>query len=119
MLSGEAARREKRGRQPLPSRAFSHVRGHLRVSGVLLDGQDKRETARSLIHMSLRSTGKSQQAKRVTDRGIFLHKIRLSTHDLLASHAGVFRGARISSLPTDEKYICSKGQGTKKVTVSY
>ena len=41
--------------------------------------QEKRETARSLIHMSLRSTGKSQQAKAVTDRGIFLHKIRLSS----------------------------------------
>ena len=27
---------------PLPSRAFSHARGHLRVSGVLLDGQRKK-----------------------------------------------------------------------------
>ena len=42
-LSVEAARREKRGRQvPLPSRAFSHARGHLRVSGVLLDGRRKK-----------------------------------------------------------------------------
>ena len=49
-MSGKAARREKRGRQPLPSRAFSHARGHLRVSGVLLDGpkKKKRETARNL-----------------------------------------------------------------------
>ena len=45
MLSGEAARREKRGRQ-----TFSHARGHLRVSGVLLRRTEKkRETARSLI----------------------------------------------------------------------
>ena len=27
---------------------FSHARGHLRVSGVLLDGPRKRETGRSL-----------------------------------------------------------------------
>ena len=27
---------------PLPSRAFSHARGHLRVSGVLLDGPRKK-----------------------------------------------------------------------------
>ena len=55
-LSGEAARREKRGRQPekkkerlpakpdampLPSRAFNQARGRLRVSGVLLDGPRK------------------------------------------------------------------------------
>ena len=33
---------------PLPSRAFSHARGHLRVSGVFLDGPRKRGTARSL-----------------------------------------------------------------------
>ena len=43
-----AARREKRGRQPekkkepLPSRAFSHARGHLCVSGDLLDGPTKK-----------------------------------------------------------------------------
>ena len=36
------ARREKQGRQPLPSRTFSHARGHLRVSGVLLDGPRKK-----------------------------------------------------------------------------
>ena len=42
----ERRRREKRG--PLPSRAFSHPRGHLRVSGVLLDALRKRETALSL-----------------------------------------------------------------------
>ena len=53
-LSGEAARREKRGQQPekkkerlsfvvpLLSRAFSHARGHLRVAGVLLDGPGKK-----------------------------------------------------------------------------
>ena len=38
---------------PLPSRAFTHVRGHLRVSGVLLDGPRKRETARSLARRVL------------------------------------------------------------------
>ena len=55
-LSGEAARREKRGR-PLPSRAFSHARGHLRVSGVLLDGPRKlRETARSLPQITRATT---------------------------------------------------------------
>ena len=31
-----------------PSRAYSHARGHLRVSRVCLDGPRKRETARSL-----------------------------------------------------------------------
>ena len=52
--SGEAARRERRGRQPekekeslsfvlsLPSRAFSHARGNLRVSCDLLDGPRKK-----------------------------------------------------------------------------
>ena len=44
--SGE--RREKRGRrpkkknEPLSSRAFSHARGHLRVSRVLIDGTRKK-----------------------------------------------------------------------------
>ena len=28
--------------EPLPSRAFGHARGHLRVSGVLLDGPRKK-----------------------------------------------------------------------------
>ena len=40
-LSGEDARNE--GDVPLPSRAFSHARGRLRVSGVLLDGPRKKE----------------------------------------------------------------------------
>ena len=38
-LSGEAARSVSRGRLV----AFSHARGHLRVSGVLLDGRRKKE----------------------------------------------------------------------------
>ena len=59
--SGEAARRAKRGRQPekkkerlsffvpLPSRAISHARGHLRVSRFARrTTEKKRETARSL-----------------------------------------------------------------------
>ena len=46
--SGEAARRAKRGRQPLPSRAISHARGHLRVSRFARQTTEKRETARSL-----------------------------------------------------------------------
>ena len=52
--SGEAARRAKRGRQP-PSRAISHVRGHLRVSRFARQTTEKRETARSLIviHLAL------------------------------------------------------------------
>ena len=39
-----AAREEKRVSfvVPLPSHAFSHARGHLRVSGVLLDGPRKK-----------------------------------------------------------------------------
>ena len=46
-----AAREEKKERVspgrlsfvvPLPSRAFSHARGHLRVSGVFLDGPRKK-----------------------------------------------------------------------------
>ena len=53
--SGEAARRAKRGRQPLPSRAISHARGHLRVSRFARQTTEKRETARSLIviHLAL------------------------------------------------------------------
>ena len=47
--SGEAARRAKRGRQPLPSRAISHARGHLRVSRFARRTTEKRETARSLL----------------------------------------------------------------------
>ena len=35
--------------EPLSSGAFSHARGHLRVSRVLIDGTKKRETARSLL----------------------------------------------------------------------
>ena len=46
--SGEAARRAKRG-QPLPSRAISHARGHLRVSRFARQTTEKRETARSLL----------------------------------------------------------------------
>jgi len=49
--SGEAARRVKRGRQPekpLPSRAISHARGHLRISRFARRTTEKRETARSL-----------------------------------------------------------------------
>ena len=34
--------RETRAAARLPSRAFSHARGHLRVSGVLLDGPRKK-----------------------------------------------------------------------------
>ena len=51
--SGEAARRAKRG--PLPSRAISHARGHLRVSRFARQTTEKRETARSLIviHLAL------------------------------------------------------------------
>ena len=48
--------REKRGRQPerpLPSRTLSNPRGHLCVSNVLLDGPRKKETARSLVHISM------------------------------------------------------------------
>ena len=48
--SGEAARRAKRGRQPLPSRAISHARGHLRFSRFARRTTEKRETARSLVH---------------------------------------------------------------------
>ena len=48
-LSGEAARREKRGRQPekkkepLLSRAISHARGHLRVSARFARRTKKKE----------------------------------------------------------------------------
>lgn len=52
--SGE--RREKRGRQPekknepLSSRAFSHGRGHLRVSLVLIDGTRKKgDCSKSIV----------------------------------------------------------------------
>ena len=53
----ERASVERRGREtresgaavvPPPSGAFSHVRDHLRVSGVLLDRPIKKETARSI-----------------------------------------------------------------------
>ena len=46
--SGEAATRAKRGRQPPPSRAISHARGHLRVPRFARRTTEKRETARSL-----------------------------------------------------------------------
>ena len=48
--SGEAARNEggEEKSVPLPSRALSQARGHLRVSRVLLDGLRKKEAARSL-----------------------------------------------------------------------
>ena len=47
--SGEAARRAKRGRQPLQSRAISHARGYLRVWRFARRTTEKRETARSLL----------------------------------------------------------------------
>ena len=47
--SVERRSRVTRETRALPSRAFSHARGHLRVSGVLLDGPRKRETARRLF----------------------------------------------------------------------
>ena len=37
-----------RAREPLPSRAISHARGHLRVSRFARRTTEKRETARSL-----------------------------------------------------------------------
>ena len=48
--SGEAVTRTKQGQQPvpLPSRAISHARGHLRVSRFARRTTEKRETARSL-----------------------------------------------------------------------
>ena len=48
--SGEAGKRAKQGRQPvpLPSRVISHARGHLRVSHFARRTTEKRETARSL-----------------------------------------------------------------------
>ena len=50
-LSGEAAKGEKRGRQ---SRAFSHARGLLRVSNVLLDGpRKKRDCSKSICQGAL------------------------------------------------------------------
>ena len=44
--------RFKRGRQPLPSRAISHARGHLRVLHFARRTTEKRETARSLMVFS-------------------------------------------------------------------
>ena len=47
--SVEGRSRETLETRALPSRAFSHARGHLRVLGVLLDGPRKRDTARGLF----------------------------------------------------------------------
>ena len=48
---GSVERRSRETREtraaPFPSRAFSHVRGHLRVSGVLLDGPRKKRDCSS------------------------------------------------------------------------
>ena len=48
-----ARARERRSREtretPLPSRAISHARGHLRVSLFVRRTTEKRETARSLV----------------------------------------------------------------------
>ena len=56
------ARREKRGRQPLPSRTFSHARGHLRVSGVLLDGpRKKRDCSQSIRYINLNADESKQR----------------------------------------------------------
>ena len=55
--SGEAVRRAKRGQQPvpLPSRVISHARGPLRVSRFAQRTTEKRETARSLWTLDVRS----------------------------------------------------------------
>jgi len=42
---------------PLPSRAISHARGHLRVSRFARRTTEKRETARSLNIVGTRKTG--------------------------------------------------------------
>ena len=48
---GSVERRSRETREtraaPFPSRAFSHARGHLRVSGVLLDGPRKKRDCSS------------------------------------------------------------------------
>ena len=58
--SGEAARRAKRGRQPLPSPAISHARGHVRVSRFARRTTEKRETARSLPYAGFTSLAAKQ-----------------------------------------------------------
>ena len=58
--SGEAARRAKRGRQPLPSRAISPARGHVRISCFARRTTEKRETARSLPHAGFTSLAAKQ-----------------------------------------------------------
>ena len=68
--SGEAARSAKRG-QPLPSRAISHARDHLRVSRFARRTTEKRETARSLPenHLAKCSTNSWWQP---SDKGAML-----------------------------------------------
>ena len=63
--SGEAARRAKRG-QPLPSRAISHARGHLRVSRFARRTTEKRETARSLQEITWQNVEPILGGKQVT-----------------------------------------------------
>ena len=66
--SGEASRSEKRGRShllKLPSRAFGHARGHLRVSRILLDGPRKK-TARGNKELNLIIKHRIQQNKHWT-----------------------------------------------------
>ena len=63
--SGEAARRAKRG-QPLPSRAISHARGHLRVSRFAPRTTEKRETARSLQEITWQNVEPILGGKQVT-----------------------------------------------------
>ena len=56
--SGEAARRANRGQQPVPLPslpAISHARGPLRVSRFAQRTTEKRETARSLWTLDVRS----------------------------------------------------------------
>ena len=62
--SGEAARGAKRGRQPLPSRAISHARGHVRISCFARRTTEKRETARSLPHTGFKSLAAKQVSLR-------------------------------------------------------
>ena len=58
--SGEAARRAKRGRQPLPSPAISPGRGHVRVSRFARRTTEKIETVRSLPHTGFTSLATKQ-----------------------------------------------------------
>ena len=74
---------------PLPSRAISHARGHLRVSRFARRTTEKRETARSLPHNQDRtSTSTAKHVQQFGDERLAMVEGGWDPEILITGHAG-------------------------------